>query len=193
MNTSPELMRPLMLLELHHPITHYVAVHFGVHFPYTIVTPSQAQRMDEAQSALSVTGDVISAIQTQSELWEETYQRLKRSDSQVLQVLDFDNASVKDLNDALDAATKAQQGAQGKGWKVHFRGKEYELYDVFSNIVGFIKAFQKVVDSVVSLDLSGKAALPWAAIKFLLDVRPPLKQFLICHSLIYFAESHQRA
>jgi hypothetical protein len=100
------------------------------------VTLKPVLRMNKAQEVLSLTGDALSAIETQSELWEETYESLKRSDGQVLQALDFKDSSIQDLNNALDAATKAQKSSQEKERKVAFRGREFKIYDVFSNVVG---------------------------------------------------------
>jgi hypothetical protein len=135
--------------------------------------------MDTAQTALSLTGDLISVVQTQSELWEEAYKSLKTSDSQAVQALNFKDPSIKDLNDSLKAALKAQKDSQDKEWKVTIRGKNFKIYDVFTNIVGFIEAFQNVIDPAVALDVSGKVALPWAGIKFLLGVEFPTGQCLL--------------
>lgn len=129
--------------------------------------------MDRAQTALSLTGDLISVFQAQSELWEETYKNLKTSDRQVIEALDLKNLSLKDLTDSLDAAAKAQKYSKDKEWKVVIRGRVFKCYDVFTNVVGFIEAFQNVIDPAVALDVSGKVALPWAGIKFLLEVESP--------------------
>jgi hypothetical protein len=126
--------------------------------------------MDKAQAALSLADDTISVIQTQSELWEETYKSIKGWDGQALQALDFKDPSLKDLNTALASATKAQTDSKDKEWAVTIRGRKIKFYDVFSDVVGFIKAFETVIDPAVALDVSGKAALPWAGIKFLLGV-----------------------
>jgi hypothetical protein len=44
---------------------------------------------------------------------------------------------------------------------VTVRGRKVKFYEVFSNVVGFIKTFEKAIDPAVALDVSGKAALPW--------------------------------
>jgi hypothetical protein len=57
--------------------------------------------------------------------------------------------------------------------KFTFRGKEI---DVFGNIIKSVNKVKAIVDSAVSLDVSGHAALPWAGVKFILQVeyRRPL-------------------
>lgn len=51
-----------------------------------------------------------------------------------------------------------------------FRNKQYVLADVFGRIVAGIDAFSGVIDEVAALDVSGQAALPWAAVKLVLGV-----------------------
>jgi hypothetical protein len=74
---------------------------------------------------------------------------------------------------ALGLATKAQTDSEDKEWVMTARGSKIKFYDIFSNVVGFIKAIEKVIDPAVALDINGKAALPWAGIKFLLGVEFP--------------------
>jgi hypothetical protein len=164
-------------------------------FPWPASAIKPIQRMEGAQTALSLTGDVISVFQEQSELWEEAYKNLKRTDSRAIQALDLKNLSLKDLNDCLDAATRAQKDSKDKEWKLIIRGREFKCYDVFTNIVGFIEAFQKVIDPAVAVDVSGKVALPWTGIKFLLGVESPAGRCLLWKEywLTSFTDCYQRA
>jgi uncharacterized coiled-coil DUF342 family protein len=60
---------------------------------------------------------------------------------------------------------------QKKGWTLYTnrKGKEVKVREVLDKISGFIKTFRDTVDVVVQYD-PGHAALPWAAVRFLLQV-----------------------
>jgi hypothetical protein len=53
--------------------------------------------------------------------------------------------------------------------KVKFRGKEIIVRDVADKILVWIEKFKKIGDIAVQHD-SGLAALPWAAVRFVLQV-----------------------
>lgn len=56
-----------------------------------------------------------------------------------------------------------------KRWKVRFRGKTIVLRDLFDKIIAWVNQYKIIVDTAVQFDTTG-ASLPWAGIRFLLQV-----------------------
>jgi hypothetical protein len=60
---------------------------------------------------------------------------------------------------------------QDKRWSFLFRGKKVVVRELLDKITGWIQKFQDVADWIVSLDVSGHASMPWACVKFFVEVR----------------------
>lgn len=73
------------------------------------------------------------------------------------------------LNQLLALANEKQDLAAAKAWKLRFSGRNYKLRAVTGNIVTWLTRFQGVADVAVSFD-PVHAALPWAAVRFVLQV-----------------------
>ncbi len=85
------------------------------------------------------------------------------------------------MNDVLKTAKEKQKEAEDKNWTFkRSDGRVVVVREIFSKIVDWITKFQGAVDFLVSLDVSGHTALPWAGVKFLLSV---------CRSLFLFCDS----
>lgn len=81
------------------------------------------------------------------------------------------SCSCQDLLDQLrKLAAEKETLAVAKGLKVRFRGKEYKLRAVAGNMAAWLKRYQGIGDVAVSFD-QGHAALPWAAVRFVFQVR----------------------
>jgi hypothetical protein len=70
----------------------------------------------------------------------------------------------------LDLAREQQKKCEGKQWKFSFKGNQVAVRDVLKSIISWTEKFKRVVDFAVSMDASGHAALPWACVKFCLEV-----------------------
>ena len=92
----------------------------------------------------------------------------------------LDPATVKHLDPAktgkrdivaavLDVAEKKRQLSLKKRWRVkNFDGREIIVRDVIEKIIGWIRRFREVGDTIVQYD-PGHSALPWAAVRFVLE------------------------
>jgi hypothetical protein len=90
--------------------------------------------------------------------------KLSDGDRELIQAFDERN-NHGIVNEVLASAKEKQ-----KLWKFTRNGKVIIIRDVFAKIVSSITKFQDAADFLVSLDASGHAALPWAAVKFFLSV-----------------------
>lgn len=82
----------------------------------------------------------------------------------------FDTFNI--LNSVLDQAEQQKNVCLRKRWKVDIQGKQVILRDVFDKITAWVDKFKGVVDVAVQYD-TGSASLPWAGIRFLLQVSSP--------------------
>jgi hypothetical protein len=65
------------------------------------------------------------------------------------------------VNDVLRTAKEKQKEAQDKNWTFKLSdGRIVVVRELFSKIVDWITKFQGAVDFLVSMDVSGHAALP---------------------------------
>jgi hypothetical protein len=79
--------------------------------------------------------------------------------------------SGQNLFDQLQILAQEKQAlATAKAWKLRLSGRNYKLRDVVGNIVSWLARFRAVADVAVSFDPT-HAALPWAAVRFILQVR----------------------
>lgn len=65
----------------------------------------------------------------------------------------------------------SERNAMGKTWTLFRRndGTEVKVRDVLEQIVAWFRRFEKVGDAMASFD-PVHAALPWAGVKFLIEV-----------------------
>ena len=81
-------------------------------------------------------------------------------------------SSTAKLDDLLAAVNDKKHECQEKQWTVE-RGREKNaivLRDVFTKIATWVEKFVACGDSAIQYD-PGHAALPWAAVRFLLKVK----------------------
>lgn len=69
---------------------------------------------------------------------------------------------------------KVQKECEERAWKFPFKGRDIILRDVAGKAIYWLKAFKEVGDIAVSYD-PVHAALPWAGVRFLLQVSPVLR------------------
>jgi hypothetical protein len=88
------------------------------------------------------------------------------------QNIDFDNLSnIKTLEKLFEETDTSKQNAIDSRWTFTRKNKETVIIrDVFLKIIRWADSFKQVGDIVIQYD-PGHAALPWAGIRFLLQVR----------------------
>jgi hypothetical protein len=113
------------------------------------------------------------ALEYSSKLWYEAKQNLSKEEQDYIRDFQGDSGDNHGIvNDVLKTAKKKQKEAQDKNWTFkRSDGRVVVVRELFSKIVDWITKFQGAVDFLVSLDVSGHSALPWAGVKFLLGVR----------------------
>ena len=95
------------------------------------------------------------------DLWSLAAARLRDEDRKIL-----DFGATVNLDELLSNVKDSRYECQRKQWTVNI----LILRDVFSKFAVWIQKFVEVGDVAVSYD-PGHAALPWAAVRFLLKVR----------------------
>ncbi|KAJ5055830.1 hypothetical protein J3E72DRAFT_203080, partial [Bipolaris maydis] len=108
-------------------------------------------------------------------LWDTANDELDPKIQEILATVNKDNGSVIDA--VLEEAVTQQKSLATKRWKATIGGKEVILRDVFAKIIRWIDHFKAVGDIAVQFD-SGAASLPWAAVRFLLQIAMNDKQYL---------------
>jgi len=107
------------------------------------------------------------AIEPTISSWQAAVDRLDpKLKAYLVETTDTFNA----LQSVLQQAEKNKELCLRKRWKVKIHDKQIILRDVFDKIIGWVEKFRGVVDVAVQYD-TGSASLPWAGIRFLLQVR----------------------
>jgi hypothetical protein len=108
----------------------------------------------------------------QPDLWAKALRKLSPKDGAlVTEGARNCSCSCQDLLDQLrKLAAEKQALAVAKGWKVRFRGRDYKLRAVAGNMAAWLRRYQGIGDVAVSFD-PVHAALPWAAVRFIFQVR----------------------
>lgn len=102
------------------------------------------------------------------DLWERAVEALSEKDKQNIDFQRADKRAI--LVDVLrEVQRKKQACINGRLKYKKSNGDTVLLYDVFGKIVKWVNTFKEVGDAAVQYD-PGHAALPWAAIRFLLQV-----------------------
>lgn len=103
-------------------------------------------------------------------LWESAKAKLDEEDQDFLA---FDGQDRLEVLDKLgETAHAAHEECVRKKWRIKIPGKrggKIIVRDLLSKVVHWLKVFKEVGDQVVQYD-PGHVALPWAGIRFLLQV-----------------------
>ncbi|KAK2039643.1 hypothetical protein LZ31DRAFT_76858 [Colletotrichum somersetense] len=84
--------------------------------------------------------------------------------------IDFPQASKQtSVDELLAVTTKAKDSLDAKSWSFMHNGKKVIVRDVLTKVVKWVHHFKEVGDTAVQYD-PGHAALPWAGVRFLLNV-----------------------
>lgn len=102
-------------------------------------------------------------------LWDQAVAALKDKDKQNIDFRRADKHAI--LIDILQEIKKKKQACIERRLKYKRKNGEFVvLYDVYEKIVKWVTKFKEVGDIAMQYD-PGHAALPWAAVRFFLQVR----------------------
>jgi hypothetical protein len=101
-------------------------------------------------------------------LWDEALQTLPEDDRARYEGLWSKGSSyLTILDEILSTTEEKKQECVRKRWKVSIKGRTIILSDVLEKVAVWVNKFVAVGDNAVQYD-PGHAALPWAAIRFIL-------------------------
>lgn len=106
-------------------------------------------------------------------LWELALEKLSEEDKHELSRMRLDS-KLDILQHLRTAAKKKQADCANRRWKFELNGRQIVLRDVAEKIIVWVDKFKQVGDIAVNFD-PVHASLPWAGIRFLLEVRPMMK------------------
>jgi hypothetical protein len=131
----------------------------------------------------------MSQFQDQN-LWDQALQTLAKDQRAKYEGL-FSKGSgyIAILDDILSATNEKKEQCMKKRWKVSFRGRTIILSDVLDKLAVWINKFIAVGDSAIQYD-PGHAALPWAAIRFIL--KASLNEVEVFGAVLQVVESISR-
>ena len=118
----------------------------------------------------STAGDTLSLILDRSleSLWEKALTQLSNEDRQKIDVSLLDKRGI--LKDVIDVVEDKRTLCLQKQWKIKKNGEEVMLRDLLGKIVAWVNKFKDVGDIVVQYDPT-HAAIPWAAVRLVLQAR----------------------
>ena len=103
------------------------------------------------------------------ELWSQALSRIAPADKDHLQSLATENY-IAALSDFLSLTESSHQESLRKRWKyVRSNGEVVIIRDLFAKVTKWLDIFKQVGDQAVQYD-PGHAALPWAGIRFVLQM-----------------------
>ena len=110
----------------------------------------------------------ITTAATVPDLWDRAVEALKEKDKQNVDFQHADKRAI--LVDVLREVQRKKQACINQRLRYKkSNGDSILLYDVFGKIAKWVDTFKEIGDAAVQYD-PGHAALPWAAIRFLLQV-----------------------
>jgi len=140
--------------------------------------PTTALRLDSVATVITTATQpdpppLSSVAPTQSpsqKRWNDALQKLSKNEQQVIMRLQPQQAESNFSMDSivLELRTK-QQACTESSYKFEFQGRQLILRDVAEKAINWINKFKEVGDVAVNFD-PVHAALPWAGVRFLLQV-----------------------
>ena len=101
-------------------------------------------------------------------MWRQALDKLSEDDKEVLQSTEAGGPELVD--DIVRIAEESKFACQQNQRKFRFRGKDIVVRDVAYKLITWVDKFKAVGDTAIQYD-PVHAALPWAGIRFLLQVR----------------------
>lgn len=118
----------------------------------------------EQQGSISPTPPIVQ--NPEPSLWEQAFNKLSARDQKTLS---FPGTAHQTLERILEATRKSRDVCRDKGAKFTLAGRVIIVRDVADKIIAWVDKFKAIGDIIAQYD-AGHAALPWAAVRFLLQV-----------------------
>lgn len=114
------------------------------------------------------------SAQAEESPWDKAFRRLSADDQKRLNHMKGDKLNV--LEDVRVTVKEKKKLCLEKRWAIKkLNGERIILRDVCEKVIVWVDKFKQVGDAAVQYD-PGHAALPWAGVRFILQVRCALKQ-----------------
>jgi hypothetical protein len=108
-------------------------------------------------------------VSVSDSLWTLAIKKLTEDDKRAIKFHTLGN-KLEILSDVQELAEKAREECVARRWRYTRKGGEPVIFrDLFNKILHWINRFKQIGDSVMQYD-PGHAALPWAGVRFLLQV-----------------------
>ncbi|KAM0407431.1 hypothetical protein ACHAPD_012238 [Fusarium lateritium] len=118
------------------------------------------------------------------DLWATAVDRL---DQDLRAEMDFNHEKIDIVSGVLALTVKAQKECDAKAWRLRRKnGATVSVRDVLAKVVKWVNHFKDIGDIVVQYD-PGHAALPWAGVRFLLQI--VVDDFQTCSFVLESIES----
>jgi hypothetical protein len=105
----------------------------------------------------------------QDDFWEQAASELSKDDKEILKVMRLNKSS--NPKEILDKVEEKNKTIKERQWKFKQKNGDVIIFrDIFEKVVRCLKKFESVGDTIISYDVSGHAALPWAGVKIMLGV-----------------------
>lgn len=117
---------------------------------------------------------------SRTNLWEEALSKLSKAEQKAVRSIqaNSDNSSILFTAGMIELVTltrEKQRRCEEKAFKFQFRGQEIILRDVAEKVIVYLNKFKAIGDVAVNFD-PVHAALPWAGVRFLIQVLFPVVQ-----------------
>jgi hypothetical protein len=84
--------------------------------------------------------------------------------------IDFNHKKIETVSEILELTDKARKECDAKAWRLRRKnGATVSVRDVLAKVVKWVNHFKAIGDIAVQYD-PGHASLPWAGVRFLLQV-----------------------
>lgn len=151
---------------LGHPSTKVSASKSASNTSGTLLEPRPNEPTDTANGT-SLVDDRLQDAPVR-DLWALALENLPSDDKESLSRMTF-GSKLDVLRHLQTAAVKKRSDCEDQRWKFELRGQQIILRDVAEKIIVWINKFKQFGDIAVNCD-PVHASLPWAGIKFLLEV-----------------------
>jgi hypothetical protein len=112
----------------------------------------------------------FSTSRSRTDFIAQALTELSDKDRKFVAALTFSDAETTSLDDIIRLAEAKKDECERFRWKIQFNGREIILRDVVEKIIHGLKIFKEIGDVAVNYD-PVHAALPWAGMRLLLEVK----------------------
>jgi hypothetical protein len=136
--------------------------------PLASTTPDAASHTGNSKSTQPQSASI-----SPPDLWDAALQKLSIDDQEAIQKLQPNSSTQQPMSEKIDElrvlTSIVQDKCKAKAYKFRFRGKDIIVRDIAGKIIFWLNKFKEVGDIAVNFD-PVHASLPWAGVRFLLQV-----------------------